>query len=83
MTKQEMLFFERVAFKLNQRPGLTPHEAMVMVTEDDKRIFESYLTMPDQKKREFERSFAEAVYQDIRQQHKEKPLPKIRRRKQL
>lgn len=66
LTTQERLFLERAALKLQANPALTPIEAMQSVCEDDQRIVETLIIMPDAKAREFRSALSGHVYDTIR-----------------
>jgi hypothetical protein len=67
MNTQEKMFFKRVALKMNSNPGMTVEAAMHAVCDDDKRLFELYLTAPNKAKTEFEHEFAKSIYDTIRE----------------
>lgn len=61
MTKQEALFFDRVAMKITET-GCTIEEGCQSVLSDDRRILNAYARMSDQKQSDFRRSFVHRVY---------------------
>ena len=69
LTKQETLFMERVALKRNSLPQLSISAAMQAVCQDDQRLFEQFVTMPDRQRKEFVSGFSKVVYDRIRHEH--------------
>lgn len=65
MTKQEEMFFERVALKMNTDATLTIEAAARMVCNDDVRILNTYSRLSDEKQGTFKRLFCDHVYRVI------------------
>ena len=66
LTRQEQLFFQRVRLKMDHDATLTIEQALKAVCQDDRRIFEQYIALPDRTQLAFYRAFAESVYHTIR-----------------
>lgn len=66
LTQQERLFLQRVALKHEAVSGLTIEQAMRAVCEDDARLFETFVIMPDRQKTAFVSAFSASVYRTIR-----------------
>jgi hypothetical protein len=64
LTKQEELFFDRVALKMAET-GETIEQAAKSVLNDDIRILNTYSRMSDEKQREFRGLFCGHVYRAI------------------
>lgn len=64
MTKQETLFFDRVALKMAET-GETIEQAAQSVLNDDVRILNTYSRMSDEKQSEFRTYFCNRVYRTI------------------
>ena len=69
LTKQEELFMQRVALKRNTFPQLSISAAMQAVCQDDQRLFEQYITMPDRQRAELITLVSRSVYERMRREH--------------
>ena len=67
MTKQEELFFDRVAVTMNVDPTLTVEAAARKVLDDDIRILNTYARLSDAKQAEMRRMFVARVYHALTQ----------------
>ena len=68
LTRQEELFFDRVALKMSADSTLTIEAAAKEVLNDDVRIVNYVCAMPDQKRRVLAHNFTVGVYNAIRAQ---------------
>jgi hypothetical protein len=66
LTTQEKLFMRRVGLKHNKFPKLSISAAMQAVCQDDQRIFELFITMPEKARAELVSGFSKSVYLRIR-----------------
>ena len=62
MTKQEELFFDRVALVLQSEPSWSIEQACQAVLEADTRILNTYSRLPESKQREMKRLCSDAIY---------------------
>jgi hypothetical protein len=68
LNRQEELFFERVGLKMTAGEH-DVKRAMQAVLDDDKRIFETYLTLRDEERLTLEHEFARGIYDQIRKEN--------------
>jgi hypothetical protein len=68
LTKQEELFFDRVALKMSADSSLTIETAAKAVLADDVKIVNYVCSMPDHKRRVLAHNFTVGVYHAIRAQ---------------
>lgn len=65
MTKQEELFFNRVALVLERNPYFTVEQGCQAVLDADVRILNTYSRLSDKKRREMKRFFSDLVWQKL------------------
>ena len=66
LTTQEELFLERVALKIAEGEK-DIQKAMKAVLADDARLFETYLTLPENARKVLFDQLAEGIYKTIRE----------------
>lgn len=67
LSKQEEIFFTRVALKMAADPSLAVEAAMKAVLDDDKRIFEAFIVADERARAMYVREFSNEVYKTIRE----------------
>lgn len=65
MTKQEELFFDRVALAMQANPELSIEQGCQAVLSDDIRILNTYSRLSDEKQREMRRFFSGLIWQKL------------------
>jgi len=65
MTKQEELFFDRVALVLRDEPTWTIEQGCRAVLDADIRILNTYSRLTDQKQRQMRKEFSDALYRKL------------------
>jgi hypothetical protein len=66
LTKQEKIFFARVALKISETPTLNTESAMRSVLDDDVRILIQYSRLTDQNQKGLAKDLSDLVYKQIR-----------------
>lgn len=66
LTKQERLFFDRVALKIQADPHLTIEQAAQLVVNDDARILNRYVRLREDEREHLHKGICGIVYDAIR-----------------
>lgn len=65
MTKQEEIFFDRVALAMQANPELSIEQGCRAVLNADIRILNTYSRLSDEKQREMQRFFSDLIWQKL------------------
>lgn len=69
LTVKEQKFFDRVALKIIETPGLTIEQAARKVLDDDKRILNRIVSMREDERSELVKGLSSLTYHAIRKAH--------------